>query len=169
MGDSPLQRAATLDRLQFLRDRGALSAEQHRAGAWWVAGPPTASTWRRLLDVVALTLGAALIVAGVVYVLVWNWTELGRLTRILLALAPVIAAGGVAFWKGTDSLPGQVAASSGAVLVFAPLIAVGLAYPSGGELWSLLAIWTALCVPWAISARFAPAWFIVLGAADATI
>lgn len=167
--DAIRQQAISPDTLADLRASGALPVEAYREAAWWIAQPPPPATWRRILDPLALALGVALIVAGVLYVVAFNWSELGRISKVVVGLLPVLVAGGTAALLGTDRLPGKVVAAAGLPLTLGLLLAIGLAYPTDAEPWPLFALWAALCVPWAIASRLGASWIGVAIAVDVAL
>jgi len=169
MSTDPLDRAASPDVLHELRRAGALPVEAHREAAWWVARPLPPATWRRILDPLALVLGVALIVSGVLYLVAFNWAELGRFSKVAVGIAPVIVCGGITLGLGTRHLGGKVMATAGIPLTLGALLAIGLAYPTQGEAWPLLALWAALSVPWAVASRLDASWLGVIIAVDVAL
>lgn len=159
----------TPDLLDALRDRDAVEVEAFREASWWIAQPPPAWTWRRILDPLALILGVTLLVSGVLYLVAFNWSELGRLSKVAVGLAPVLAIGIAATIAGTERLTGRVLAAAGMPLSLGMLLSIGLAYPTGGASWPLFALWAALCVPWALTSRLAASWIGVTLAADVAL
>lgn len=167
--EDPLDQPATLDTLQALRRGGSLPVEAHRAASWWVAQPPPPATWRRTLEPLALLLGVALVVAGVLYLVAFNWAELGRFSKVVVGVVPVLLAGGIAAVLGTHGLAGKALTAAGIPLTLGALLAVGLAYPTNAEGWPLIALWAALSIPWAIASRLGASWIGVVIAVDLAI
>ena len=165
----PRQRAATPDLLQALRRSGALPVEAHREAAWWIARPLPPATWRQILDPLALVLGITLIVSGVLYVVAFNWSELGRFSKVLVGVAPVLVCGLATLVAGTKGLTGRVLATAGIPLTLGALLAVGLAFPTNGDAWPLFALWAGLSAFWALASRMDIAWIGVVIAVDVTL
>lgn len=167
--EAPLERPATPDDLAELHRAGLLDVEAFRAAARWTSRPPPPDTWRRILDPLALVLGIALIVAGVLYLVAFNWTELGRFSKVAVGVAPILVVGTILLGIGTDRLPGKVLATAGIPLTLGALLATGLAFPTVGDPTPLLIAWAVLSVAWALSARLGAAWIGVVVATDIAV
>jgi hypothetical protein len=165
----PGARPADPDLLDALRRRGVLPVEAHRAAAAWVSRPIAPATWKRILDPLGLVLGLTLIVSGVMYLVGWNWSSLGRLGQIGVGATAVAAAGVAALVVGTDRLGGKLLAMAGIPLTFGALSTVAMGAAPGGEPWTLLAIWAGLSAFWAVASRLAVSWLGVLLAIDLTL
>jgi len=155
----PLDRAATAERLTAIAAAGGLS-EQALARALELASesPPPAQ-WRAFLSRSFLFLGAALMLAGVIFFFAFNWADLGRFAKLaLLELAVAGAAAGA--WQFGRNAAGEAALTAAAILV-GPLLAVyGQAYQTGADAWELSAFWSALILPWVALARMPTLWLV---------
>lgn len=156
----PLARTATDSRLLTLVRDGVLPAGRFPA-AWSAATTsPPAAVWRRFFDYTLMGLGAALVLAGVIYFFAFNWDELGRLSRFTLLGAGVAIGAGLAYRWGLDGLAGRLALTAAAVLAGVLLAIQDQAYQIGTE-WTLFLLWGVLIVPWVVAARFPPLWVIL--------
>lgn len=59
-------------------------------------------------------------------------------------------------------LPGLAALGAAQILSGVLMAVIGQTYQTGADAWQLFAWWTVLAVPWALAARAAPHWWIVL-------
>lgn len=138
----------------------------HREAARFVTATPSPRAWTRLLDVAALLLGTALLVAGALYLVGWNWFELGRFSRVAVSLLPMLIAAGAATYASPRSLIRQLATTSAAALSLGVLATIGLSYPSTMPGTSLPALWFAAALPWTLASRSPYPWLVQLLAAE---
>ncbi len=166
-GPNLLAAPATAERLRALRDAGVLTEPAFRRGLTLALGSPGADRWRRFFSRTALGLGGALVVAGVIYFVAYNWHALPRGVKLgLLEAAVAACALGALRLRG---LPRQLALTFAAALVGPLLATYGQVYQTGADAWTLFALWTALAIPFALSARFVPLWVGVGGLLNVTL
>ena len=153
-------RRAIQQSLADWRAQGRLGADDLLAA--WAQTHPDRASWHHWLDRALLILGTALLCAGVIVFFAFNWAELHKFTKFgLLAGLLTLLAGFAALRPGGDMAGG--AALAGAQIVSGVLLAViGQTYQTGADAWQLFALWTLLATPWALAARAAPHWWIVL-------
>lgn len=146
------------------RATGRLDAETWRRAVEQLGTSPPAQIWRRLLDRGALIGGVSLVVAGLIYLVAWNWSELGYLTKLSLAAGVLIVVGAAGIWLGAERLSGRLAMGSAGVLTGSLLVVYSQAYQTGADPWQLFATWALLLLPWALAARLQGIWlfFFVL-------
>lgn len=130
--------------------------------AVWQTSLPTRADWHDWLDRALLILGAALICAGVIVFFAFNWAALHKFARFGLLAAALTGLAGFAMWRPTGDLPGRAALGAAQILSGVLMAVIGQTYQTGADAWQLFAWWTALAVPWALAARAAPHWWIVL-------
>jgi hypothetical protein len=165
----PLELPATLDRLDHLRASGVLDPLAHRAAAHHVVSSPSLAAWARQLDIAALASGSVLIVSGILYLVAFRWSEVGPTAQVVLATLPMLVAGGVAAWSGTDRLGGQIALTAAGALLLAPLLAIATLHTSTGEPWPLAAVWAVGLLPFTLAARSPFAWLLQIAAGQALL
>jgi len=142
------------------RAQGRLGADDLLAA--WAPTLPGPADWHRWLDRALLILGTALLCAGVIVFFAFNWAELHKFSKFGLIGGLLTLLAAFALWRPAGDLPGR-AALAGAQVVSGVLMAViGQTYQTGADAWQLFALWTVLAVPWALAARAAPHWWIVL-------
>ncbi|MEO8083922.1 MAG: DUF2157 domain-containing protein [Ardenticatenales bacterium] len=162
-------RPATPARLRRLFDGGALDTVAYGAALETALHTPPAIAWRRFLDRAMLAVGATLTLIGVVAFFAYNWASLGRLSRVGLVEALLIAAGIAALVIGVDRLGGQIAGTAAVALSGVLLAAIGQAYQQGADPWTLFAVTAALGLPWLLATRFAPLWLLELALANVAL
>ncbi|MCL6414653.1 DUF2157 domain-containing protein [Aestuariirhabdus sp. Z084] len=114
--------------------------------------------WTLWLSRQMLLCGTALLLAGIFYLLAFNWELLGRFSRHAVMLTLFGAATVLALYLGPSRLGGNLAALAATVLSGAWLAVIGQIYQTGADAWQLFATWTLLCALWLPGWRFAPLW-----------
>ncbi len=109
-----------------------------------------------------LVLGAALILAGIIFFFAANWNSLSRLVKLGgIEVGLVLCLAG-AWLCGLDRLSGKVLLLGAGVLVGVFLAVFGQEYQTGADAWDLYARWSALIFGWVLLARFVPLWGVWL-------
>ncbi|MEW5722118.1 MAG: DUF2157 domain-containing protein [Thermodesulfobacteriota bacterium] len=141
--------------------RAGLLGPAARDRALALLRPPRA--WWRWADRLLLLLGAALVLAGVVFFFAYNWERLSRFLKFGLLQTGIVICVAGAHWTQDRELPSKVFLLAASVLV-GPLLAVyGQAYQTGADAFELFVAWAALILPWVVAARFAGLWVFWLG------
>lgn len=155
----PLDRAATAERLTAIAAAGGLSDKALARALDLASKSPPPAQWRAFLSRSLLFLGAALMLAGVIFFFAFNWADLGRFAKLALLEVAVAGAAAVA-WQFGRTAAGEAALTAAAILV-GPLLAVyGQAYQTGADAWELFAFWAALILPWVALARMPTLWLV---------
>jgi uncharacterized membrane protein len=120
-----------------------------------------ARAWLAWADRMLLMLGAALVLAGVIFFFAYNWEQFGKWMKFgLIGSGLAIAAGGAAYRP--ETLTGKILILSSAVLI-GPLLAVyGQTYQTGADAYELFAAWALLMIPWVLAGRLAGLWVLWL-------
>lgn len=142
------------------RAQGRLGADGLLAA--WAPTLPGRADWHHWLDRALLILGTALLCAGIIVFFAFNWAELHKFTKFGLVGGLLTLLAAFALLRPAGDMVGR-SALAGAQVVSGVLMAViGQTYQTGADAWQLFALWTLLAVPWALAARAAPHWWIVL-------
>ena len=142
------------------RAQGQLGADDLLAA--WAPTLPDRPVWYRWLDRTLLILGTALLCAGVIVFFAFNWAELHKFTKFGLLGAALTLLAGFAALRPAGDTGGQAALAGAQILSGVLMAVIGQTYQTGADAWQLFAIWTLLAMPWAVAARAAPHWWIVL-------
>lgn len=158
--------ASIREHLDALALAGHLDAHAWRRARDLAGITPDAARWRRWLTL-TLALGAALLLGcALVFFIAYNWDRLGRLFRLALVEGAVIVSAAAAIVLGARTLAGRAAYLTASLALGAMLAFIGQTYQTGADPWQLFAAWTALLVPWAVAAHWAPIWAIALVTAN---
>jgi len=118
--------------------------------------------WRLWASRLLLVLGAALILAGIIFFFAANWNSLSRLVKLGGIEAGLVLCLAGAWLYGLDRLSGKVLLLGAGVLVGVFLAVFGQEYQTGADAWDLYARWSALIFGWVLLARFVPLWGVWL-------
>jgi uncharacterized membrane protein len=152
--------AATADSLRALRDAGIMSPPAFHRALELLLGPPSPDAWRRFVSRALLVLGVALVLGGVVHFTAYNWHLFPKVAKFALLEAAI--AGAALSALALRGLTRKMVLLLAAGLVGPLLAAYGQVYQTGADPWTLFAWWALLVVPWAVTARFAPLWALVV-------
>jgi uncharacterized membrane protein len=153
-----------------LIERGALDAERRAEVVDRLASSvPSRAQWGAFLHLVGLGFGTASILAGVVYLVAFNWAEIGIVTKLGMLSAALLGAAAGSVAVGPRSFGGQLLAAAAVVLTGSCLVVYSQVYQSGADAWTLFASWSALAVPLVLGARSPALWALQIVLIDATL
>ena len=158
MEQDPRDLPATADLLGRLGDQRGWDPETHRRALVLARPSPASSDWHRFLYRMGLGIGTALMLAGVIDLVAFNWSELSRFPRLFLAWGVFSATTLLAITRQPGTLAHQLACTACAVLGGMSLALIGQTWQTGADAWTLFAWWAAVALPFCVSARFAPLW-----------
>jgi uncharacterized membrane protein len=128
----------------------------------WARTEPVAADWRRWLDHGLLALGTVLLCAGVIVFFAFNWQDLHKFAKFAVLAAAISLLAGFALFRPSADMGGRAALGGAQVLAGVLLAVIGQTYQTGADAWQLFALWSLLAVPWALAARAAPHWWLVI-------
>lgn len=138
--------------------QGRLAPEQLAAARTIAELPPSPARWQWLFDRLLLWLGAISVGAGLIFFVAFNWQELGRLSRLALLEAPLLAMLLLLWRSPPREGPRQALLFAIALNVGALLALVGQTYQTGADPWQLFASWALLLLPLAAFGKSPPIW-----------
>ena len=130
--------------------QGRLAPEKLAAALTLADLPPAHARWQWLFDRLLLWLGALCIGAGLIFFVAFNWQALGRLPRLALLEAPLLAMLLLLWRKPLGDTPRQALLFAVALNIGALLALVGQTYQTGADPWQLFATWALMLVPLAV-------------------
>lgn len=164
----PLELRATAHRVRVATTAAELGGPAVTRAVQLAVGTPSRSAWRDFLAAALALLGGALVLAGVVCFVAFNWTRMGRYGKFALVELAIVAAVLVA-WKKLPALSGRISLFGAAVLV-GPLLAIyGQTFQTGADPYGLFLVWAGLILPWAVLGRFAATWVLVILLLDTSL
>jgi len=130
---------------------------------------PDAKAWRRFVSVFLLSLGTLLFAAGVIFLLAYNWDDLGRFTQFALVEVLIVAALVPVAWLGLDRIAARASLFAAAVFVGGLLALIGQTYQTGADTFELFATWAVFILPWVMVGRFALLWILWLALVNVAV
>lgn len=128
----------------------------------WARTEPVATDWRRWLDMALMALGTALLCAGVIVFFAFNWQDLHKFSKFGLLAGALTLLAAFAWLRPAGDTAGRAALGGAQVVAGVLLAVIGQTYQTGADAWQLFALWALLAVPWALAARAAPHWWLVI-------
>ena len=113
--------------------------------------------WGCVFGFVLALSGAGFLAAAVIYLVAFNWDDIGRFSQFELVAATLLGSTGFAAWRFPSI--GAKASLFGAFLLSGAWLALfGQTYQTGVDPWQLFAGWSALTLGWAVVAQMPLLW-----------
>ena len=109
-----------------------------------------------------LALGAALMLAGVIYFFAFNWVKIPPAVKLADIQVALIGCLVMACRASLNNLHGQLWLLAASVLTGVFLAVFGQIYQTGADAWQLFALWAVLVSGWTVIAAFAAQWLLWL-------
>lgn len=152
-----------LDRLAGL---GLISAAARDAGLELIEPPRRWGLWAARLMTV---LGAAMVLAGIVWFFAFNWNAIPPLAKLAGIAVLLAAAVAVVLVGGFDRLSADVGGTASVLLVGVFMAVDGQIHQTGADAWQLFAGWAVLTLGWALTLRSAAAWALWTAVANVAL
>ena len=123
---------------------------------------PSRAEWRSAAALAMKLAGVLSLAAGLIFLIAFNWENLGVYARFGMIELPLAAALVIAWIKGVDTFSGKAALFLAVLLLGGLLALFGQTYQTGANVYELFLAWAALAIPWVIACRFAPCWALWL-------
>jgi hypothetical protein len=145
------------EELPALVEKGVLTADAAERLRGHYSEAEAAQEGRNWIGLVFSVLGALLVGAGIILLLAYNWTDMPRPVRAVLAFVPLLAGqigAGRVIWLSRDGPASRegwglfLALSVGACIAL-----ISQTYHLGGEFDTFLLVWMILCLPLALLLR----------------
>ncbi len=141
---------------------GHLDADKLEQALTVTDNAPSAASKLRFLNQIVLAFAVLLLCSGVIFFFAYNWDELSRYQKFVLAQAALLLSLLPLLRFKLQHPAGQAALLGASILVGALLALVGQTYQSGADTYQLFLIWAALITPWAVLARMPTLWLLLL-------
>jgi uncharacterized membrane protein len=151
-----------VDVTRRLLSRTRLSPEAMDAALSLSGLRPGPSEWRDFGIRAMRFAGILSLAAGIIFLIAFNWDDLGLYARFGMVELPLLAALGIAWTKGLDRLSGKLSLMLAVLLAGGLLALFGQTYQTGADVYELFFGWAALTLPWVIACRYAPCWALWL-------
>ncbi|WP_020571412.1 DUF2157 domain-containing protein [Neolewinella persica] len=129
----------------------------------------SATDWHWLLRMLFLALGFGFLASGILFFFAYNWSEIPKLGKIVIAALGVSAPVLLSLLPNLSDLLRKSFLTTGAFLV-GPLFGVlGQIYQTGANAYDLFFAWALFIIIWAIVVDFAPLWLLFVGLLNITV
>lgn len=153
--DRPVDRST----IHRLFTAGYLSAADRDATLKWLLPP---REWWGWVNRLLLFLGAALLLAGVVFFFAFNWARMSPFAKFALIEGAMLVCVVAAWIVGLKRITGQVLLLGAGLLVGVLLAVYGQVYQTGADAYELFVGWSLLILGWVIVASFGAFWLLWL-------
>lgn len=145
---------------------GHLSAADRDATLKWMLPP---QEWWGWVNRLLLFLGAALLLAGIVFFFAFNWARMSPFAKFALIEGALLSCVVAAWIAGLNRITGQVLLLGAGLLVGVLLAVYGQVYQTGADAYELFVGWSLLILGWVIVARFGALWLMWLSLINVSI
>ena len=118
--------------------------------------------WGVWISRLLLTIGAALVLSGIVYFFAYNWAKITPAIKLSSIQFGIIACVIGAYFYSLQRMPGQVFLLSSSVLVGVFMAVFGQIYQTGADAYQLFMMWSLLILGWTLISNFAAQWIFWL-------
>ena len=141
--------------------QNALTAQQVPEALRLAGIPPSPKEWHLWIDRLLLWIGVTASLAGLVFFVAANWSEMGRFFKFALAEAAIILSL-VAYVMGARFRYSNAALLAASLAVGALLALIGQTYQTGANTFELFIVWALLITPWVLLAKLPALWVLWL-------
>lgn len=146
------------DQLLAWSEQGLLTQEQRERALAPEQPWPASRHWRYALDRLLAYTGSLLLALGMIFFFAFNWDDLHRFHKLLLALSVLSGFAVTALFCPSGSPLYRASLFAAALATGGVLALVGQTYQTGADIWQLFATWSLLILPWALLSRSAACW-----------
>ena len=118
--------------------------------------------WGLWLSQLLLTIGAALVLSGIIYFFAFNWTKMPPAVKLSSIEVGIVGCLIGACFYSLQRMSGQVLLLSGSVLVGVFMAVFGQIYQTGVDAYQLFMMWSLLTFGWTLVSNFAAQWIFWL-------
>lgn len=121
-----------------------------------------ADKWGIWISRLLLTIGATLVLCGVVYFFAFNWAKITPFVKLSSIQVAMVGCLVFACFYSLNRISGQVLLLSASVLTGVFMAVFGQIYQTGADAYQLFMMWSLLTLGWTIISNFAPQWIFWL-------
>lgn len=127
------------------------------------------SEWVSFLKLLFLSLGSGLMCAGVIFFFAFNWDELHKFVKLVIAIVLLLGSILPVLFLRLKPLYSNILLTVSSVLVGVSFSIYGQIYQTGADAFDFFLAWSIFVALWAFSTRFAPIWVVFLTLTTLTI
>lgn len=118
--------------------------------------------WGFWISRLLLTIGATLVLSGIVYFFAFNWAKITPIMKLFSIQFGIIGCLIASYLYSLQRISGQVLLLSASVLVGVFMAVFGQIYQTGADAYQLFMMWSLLTFGWTLISNFAPQWIFWL-------
>lgn len=122
-----------------------------------------ANAWKRFLQIFTLTIGAGLMLAGIIFFFAYNWESMHRFAKMGIAVGLILAVFGVTMLVKMSDTTRKITISSLCVLVGLFWAIFGQVYQTDADTYEFFLTWAVCVAVWVYMADFYPLWTFFIG------
>lgn len=127
------------------------------------AGKVDAQKWLRFSEVLTLSLGAGLLLSGIIFFFAYNWETIHRFVKMGIVAALLLSTFVAVVKVPMRDWVRNITIFSMCILVGAFLALFGQIYQTGADSYTLFLSWAICIVVWVVVADFYPLWVFFIG------
>ena len=127
------------------------------------AGKVDAQKWLRFSEVLTLSLGAGLLLSGIIFFFAYNWETIHRFVKMGIVAALLLSTFVSVVKVPMRDWVRNITIFSMCILVGAFLALFGQIYQTGADSYTLFLSWAICIVVWVVVADFYPLWIFFIG------
>lgn len=118
--------------------------------------------WLVFIKSFFLSLGSALMCAGVIFFFAFNWDELHKFVKIGITLVLLLGSILPVLFLKLQPLYSNILLTVSSVLIGVTFSIYGQIYQTGADAFDFFLAWSCFIMIWTFSSRFAPLWMVLL-------
>ena len=127
------------------------------------SGKVDAQKWLRFSEVLTLSLGAGLLLSGIIFFFAYNWETIHRFVKMGIVAALLLSTFVAVVKVPMRDWVRNITIFSMCILVGAFLALFGQIYQTGADSYTLFLSWAICIVVWVVVADFYPLWVFFIG------
>ncbi|WP_196888503.1 DUF2157 domain-containing protein [Aureivirga sp. CE67] len=120
------------------------------------------NTWLVFLKYFFLSVGAAFLVAGIIFFFAYNWADLNKFVKIGIIETLIVVVTTIILFTKTSELFKNILLTVASFLVGVLFAVFGQIYQTGANAYDFFLGWTVFITIWAVVSNFAPLWLLYI-------
>ncbi len=121
-----------------------------------------ADKWGLWVSRLLLTIGATLVLCGIVYFFAFNWAKITPFVKLSSIQISMVGCLVCSYFYTLNRISGRILLLSASVLTGVFMAVFGQIYQTGADAFQLFMMWSLLTFGWTIISNFAPQWIFWL-------
>ncbi|NOR55967.1 MAG: DUF2157 domain-containing protein [Sulfurovum sp.] len=123
---------------------------------------PSKHSWYDFINTLLLWLGTLALALSLMFLIAFNWNELGRFAQFALVEVAIVAAIIVYYKTEKESLVSTASLVLASLFLGVLLALFGQTYQTGADTWELFFFWALMILPWTFLSKLPAQWILVI-------